>query len=95
MFKIDSIISNFVGKVSFPFEEFLKLRDTIKNLNYHDLYKLIFLSCKYNLEADYIEILLNRIKEMSNKERLVLLDAVNKFIPNIKEKMGMEDDKRK
>ena len=76
-------------------EEFLKLRDTIKNLNYHDLYKLIFLSCKYNLEADYIEILLNRIKEMSNKERLVLLDAVNKFIPNIKEKMGMEDDKRK
>ena len=33
----------------------------------------------------------DKIKEMSNKERLVLLDAVNKFMPNIKEKMGMED----
>lgn len=66
-------------------EEFWKLKNNLENLDYKSLYKFIFLSNRYNLEEEYIDILFKRINELPKKERLVLCDALDKFKPNIKE----------
>ena len=66
-------------------EEFWKLKDNLEHLDYKSLFKFIFLSNRYNLEEEYIDILFKRINELPKKERLVLCDAFDKFKPNIKE----------
>ena len=68
-------------------EEFGNLKNNLENLDYKSLYKFIFLSNRYTIEEEYLDILYKRIKELSEKEKLVLFDALDKFQPNIMEKV--------
>lgn len=58
--------------------------NNIEILNYKELYKLIAMASKMKLDDDIIVRISTRINELNDKERIVLIDAMNKYHLEVK-----------